>query len=437
MVAPFRSVTDAYQEAVQASRGEQKTAGGGVFSEFFSSSGGGGGGGSAHGGKAPPPARSRSESPEGGGNDGAGGDAAAANAGGSPIQDDAGGGGGAAASSSPAKVDPWLAELGYRQVLLSQKAAMDSCLKELEEVFGQVTGYECRRRINLREYMILACTSTKWVFTGAEAAQAAAVRDWIEKDPSADAIQKQVSESVRERLEALLDSSAAEDGAAGAGEGGDGDDKGNEVGEPPEGTGSDPVSVAMFYAGLFPAASPLQSEFLACAVVVERVFPNSTSSRSPRSSRGGTGGTGGGGAWDNAGDGESSGKYLALAVVTIDQMLHLFDLKEDSGVALDDPPERALDAFLKEAGGSASASGPGSIEPTRTVDLSLMRAALGGGNAQGDNVVELSPDPDTKAFSSPNSSAQSSAPLSLRTFSAREQAQLINAIHGDSIQAMF
>jgi hypothetical protein len=170
---------------------------------------------------------------------------------------------------------------------------------------------------------------------------------------------------------------------------------------------------------------------LACAVVVERVFPNSSSSsRSPRSSRGGTGG-----AWDNVGDGESGGKYLALAVVTIDQMLHLFDLKEDSGVALDDPPERALDAFLKEAGGSGS--GPSSIEPTRTVDLSLMRAALGGGNAHGDNVVELSPDPDTKAFSSPNSSAQSSAPLSLRTFSAREQAQLINAIHGDSIQAMF
>jgi hypothetical protein len=284
---------------------------------------------------------------------------------------------------------------------------MESHLKELEEVFGQVSSYECRRRINLREYMILLCTSTKWVFTGAEAAQAVSVRAWIEKDTSADAIQEQVSQSVRERFEKLLEASAPEAAADDIGGEDEEDPVGmdGEVGQPPLVAGSDPVSVAMFYANLFPATSPLQSEFLACACVVERVFSKNRGGKIPA--------------------------YPALAVVTSDLMLHLFDLKEGTGIALDDPPERALDAILKDAsagsgGSSSSSSRDYSLDPSRTVDLSQMRATLGG--ASDDNVVELTMAPDA---------TQTYPPLSLRTFSAREQTELINAIHGNSIDAMF
>ena len=324
-----------------------------------------------------------------------------------------GGGGGA----STGKVDPWLAELQYRQALQAQKATMDGALKELEELFGQVSNYECRRRINLREYMILTCTSTKWVFTGAEAAQAVAVRDWIEKDTSAATIQEQVSASVKERIEAMLaEQEAANGGDENNDEGpveekDDVDDDEDEVGQPPEGADSDPVSVAMFYASLFPATSPLESDFLAAACVVERVFPN------------------------QKGDAAGRPKYVALAVVTSDQMLHLFDVKEGTDIALDDPPERALDAVLKEMGSAGNSSTSNSsanavsgrdfgLDPSRTIDLTQMEATLG----SGDNLVELK-----LALGA----TQSYPPLCLRTFSAREQAQLINAIHGDSIKAMF
>jgi hypothetical protein len=122
-------------------------------------------------------------------------------------------------------------------------------------------------------------------------------------------------------------------------------------------------------------------------------------------------------------------------VVTSDQMLHLFDVKEGTDIALDDPPERALDAVLKEMANSAarstgsSSAGAGSardfgLDPSRTIDLTQMEATLG----SGDNLVELKMAPGA---------TQSYPPLCLRTFSAREQAELINAIHGDSIKAMF
>jgi hypothetical protein len=374
-----------------------------MFSDYFSSSSHGSGSAAA-------------ASADGSNGAAAGGGEDSNNKGDSDDGSKPNGGGGA----STGKVDPWLAELQYRQALQAQKATMDGALKELEELFGQVSNYECRRRINLREYMILTCTSTKWVFTGAEAAQAVAVRDWIEKDTSAATIQEQVSASVKERIEAMLaEQEAANGGDENNDEGpveevdGDVDDDEDEVGQPPEGADSDPVSVAMFYASLFPATSPLESDFLAAACVVERVFPN------------------------QKGDAAGRPKYVALAVVTSDQMLHMFDVKEGTDIALDDPPERALDAVLKETGSSANSSATSGsssanavsgrdfgLDPSRTIDLTQMEATLG----SGDNLVELKLAPGA---------TQSYPPLCLRTISAREQAQLINAIHGDSIKAMF
>jgi hypothetical protein len=383
---------DAYLEAVQASRRKAP----GKFSDFFSSSSHGSGSAGA------------AEGTSGGGATSAG-DESNNDDGDDNSKPNSGN------ATSSGKVDPWLAELQYRQALQAQKATMDGALKELEELFGQVSNYECRRRINLREYMILTCTSTKWVFTGAEAAQAVAVRDWIEKDTSAATIQEQVSASVKERIEAMLAEQEANGGSDEnneenpVDENEDGDDD-DEVGQPPEGADSDPVSVAMFYAGLFPATSPLESDFLATACVVERVFPNQARN-----------------------DAAGRPKYVALAVVTSDQMLHLFDVKEGTDIALDDPPERALDAVLKEmANSAASSTGSSSagsardfgLDPSRTIDLTQMEATLG----SGDNLVELKLAPGA---------TQSYPPLCLRTFSAREQVELINAIHGDSIKAMF
>ena len=300
------------------------------------------------------------------------------------------------------KKDPWLSELQYRQALRHQKACLDAGLKVLEELLAQVSGYECRRRINLREYMILVSQSHKLVFQTAEAAQTVAVRDWIEKEVTAQDIQEQVAKVVQEKLERLIQESDGDDEEEDAEEGDNADDPNGVGQDSPDGLSSDPLSVALFYANLFPTASPLQSEFLASACVVERI------------SRGNLG-------WTSS--------TLALAVVTTDQMLHLFEPRPDSGLALDDPPERALDLLLNGAAKSDSRvalSGRDfTLDPTRTVDLTQVQVSLG---ISVEHAVELSPLPEA---------TQSYAPLCLRTLAAREQAELINAIHGANIPAIF
>lgn len=82
-----------------------------------------------------------------------------------------------------------------------------------------------------------------------------------------------------------------------------------------------------------------------------------------------------------------------------------------------------LKDMSSSATGSSSARDFG-LDPSRTIDLTQMDASLG----SGDNLVELKMKPGA---------TQSYPPLCLRTFSAREQAELINAIHGDTIKAMF
>jgi hypothetical protein len=280
---------------------------------------------------------------------------------------------GSVSSQSPQKSkstgsDAWLAEFQYRNCLSCFEQAWDEKSAEFSRLFSAVKEAECMRRINLREIMILLVRQQQNPFLDVEDTQAVALTDWVENETSRENVQENVQASIRQRMEAL--------GASSTDSGGTMD----------------------LYRRQFTPVSPLESDYLVAAFVVEQ-------RQRPGDSK------------------------IMLAVVTAESFLHLFDLASDR-IQLSSTPEEAFQVLLPmndppalgKTLESSAAVWNGRLKPWRTVELEHCSVAL----VREDTVVEI--------FET-GSTAGSVNRIRLGVSSPRERTAFATAIHGNAAGA--
>ena len=288
--------------------------------------------------------------------------------------------------------DQWLAEVNYRLALEESDKAITKSLSLISEWLSSTRSYECRRRINLREYLIVVVQTTKEMYQTAESAHTVAVVDWVGKEASEEDIQKQIDQTIREKQ--------AEQQA----------DKGLDKEEqqkegltdiPDHGEAADRFSIAAFYESLF-ATSPLESDYLTRASVVESLVTATDPGR------------------------------IVLVVVTCDHQLHVFEFDRKNTIDLQETPEAAF-AQLVQQGHSVDLSQETGVpeqlrrrrdrlKPKRTIDLSQ---------------VDVTESPDMENgidITSRADATLSYAPLKLKTPSTEEQTELLNALLSAHLQ---
>jgi hypothetical protein len=240
--------------------------------------------------------------------------------------------------------DPWLAEFQYRSCLASLEQVWEAKSAEFFALFTTVCDAECMRRINLRESMILFVRQQQNPFMDVEATQATALTDWVEKETSQQEIQEHVQAAIRREMEALGASTASMNIASPS----DGSDE-------PSSPTTDRRDVMALYRRQFTPESPLASDYLVNAFVMEqRDRP-----------------------------GELDFPKIVLAVVTSDSFLHLFELASDR-IELSSTPEEAFQVLLPmqdppslgKTLEESSAVWNGRLKPSRTVDLDHISVAV-------------------------------------------------------------
>jgi hypothetical protein len=214
---------------------------------------------------------------------------------------------------------------------------------EFNALFATVQEAECMRRINLRESMILFVRQQQNPFMDVEDTQAVVLTDWVEKETSQKEVKENVQVAIQGQMEALSASTASMNIAAPA-----------DVSPT-----TDRWDVMAVYQRTFTPVSPLESDYLVNAFVVEqRLQP-----------------------------GEVDGQIVMLAVVTADSFLHLFEL----ACELSATPEEAFRALLPMEDPplipvvEPSAVWNGRLKPSRTVDLDHCSVAL----IREDTIVEI------------------------------------------------
>jgi len=286
--------------------------------------------------------------------------------------------------------DRWLAEVNYTHALAQQKVTWELSLEALTELYTAAKNAECLRRINLREFCIVFLSQVKEAFSGTEGVQALALVDWVNKDTSEDMIRQDVHRAIAEQT---AGSSEIQNSP-----------KVEIAGKP------DRITIADFYKDLFSAVSPIDSEHIKIAIVVEKIRQGETILPKPQ---------------------------LLFLVITSDNMVHLFNTPTNRNYhhvcTLKDSPETVLREILSAgsrriARGVSSSARPElreyTIEPSWTVKMDRLSVVMN----------ELENAVDITALSGSGASFDS---LCLRTSSPRDQATLINALHQQDSRLSF
>lgn len=286
--------------------------------------------------------------------------------------------------------DRWLAEVNYTHALAQQNVTWELSLEALTELYTAAKNAECLRRINLREFCIVFLSQAKETFSGTEGVQALVLVDWVNKDTSEDMIRQDVHRAISEQTAGSSEIQSSP--------------KVEMAGKP------DRLTIADFYKDLFSAVSPIDSEHIKIALVVEKIRQGETILPKPQ---------------------------LLFLVITSDNMVHLFHTPTNRSYhhlcTLKDSPETVLREILSAgsrriARGVSSAARPElreyTIEPSWTVKMDRLSVVM----SEMENAVDIT------ALSGSGVSFDS---LCLRTSSPRDQASLINALHQQDSRLSF
>jgi hypothetical protein len=191
--------------------------------------------------------------------------------------------------ASDSCMDVWIVEMQYRVAVSYQLSVWEKASTELSALFASMKETECQRRIDLREYLLAFEQRQERLFLNLPDIYTEALKDLVGRDIDRNAIEEKVQFSIRKRAELLQREEAKSK-------------------PPPEkGTGLTGADMSLESSNHQKLDSPLMSELLCKAKVVDRKLP-----------------------------GMMGGWKTTLAVVTADSFLHLFDLpseKISSGTA--------------------------------------------------------------------------------------------------------
>jgi hypothetical protein len=187
--------------------------------------------------------------------------------------------------------DVWIVEMHYRVAVAYQSFAWEKASSELSRLFSSMKETECVRRMNVREYLVAFMQRQERLFVSLPDIHTPVLKELVGRDMDRATLEATVQTNIRKRAERLAIEEAK---------------KKKEPDVPKSLEGANEQE------GNFTLQSPLQSELMSKARVVER-----------------------------KGIGMISSWKLSLAVITKDGFLHLFDLPAGK-VSLGTPPEIAF-----------------------------------------------------------------------------------------------
>jgi len=193
-------------------------------------------------------------------------------------------------------VDVWLVEMHYRMSVAFLAACWDKASIELSRLFTSMKETECQRRFRLRELLISALQKKERLFVGLPSVLTPVLQDLVNRPMDSANIEDDVQTSIRLRAQSIQRSEMAVTKSK------------------PEGLGLAGVDLD---SGKFELTSPLTSDLLCKAKVIEKKA-----------------------------SGMMGGWKIALAVVTADSFLHLFDVPSNMKVGSGSAPEVAFHALL-------------------------------------------------------------------------------------------
>jgi len=193
-------------------------------------------------------------------------------------------------------VDVWLVEMHYRMSVAFLAACWDKASTELSRLFTSMKETECQRRFRLRELLISALQKKERLFVGLPSVLTPVLQDLVNRPMDSANIEDDVQTSIRLRAQSIQRSEMAVTKSK------------------PEGLGLAGVDLD---SGKFELTSPLTSDLLCKAKVIEKKA-----------------------------SGMMGGWKIALAVVTADSFLHLFDVPSNMKVGSGSAPEVAFHALL-------------------------------------------------------------------------------------------
>jgi len=191
--------------------------------------------------------------------------------------------------------DVWVAEMQYRMSVAFLSAFWEKCSAELSRIFASMKDAECSRRFRLRELLLGLLQKQERLWTGLPSVISPALKDLVDRPMDRPSIEDDVQTSIRLRAQAIQRST-------------------RETKPAPPHPGLADVNPSD---GNFELSSPLLSTLLSKAYVVEKKTTGMMSS------------------WKTA-----------LAVVTKDSYLHLFDMPSSIKVTCGSPPEGAFYALV-------------------------------------------------------------------------------------------
>jgi len=192
--------------------------------------------------------------------------------------------------------DVWLAEMRYRVAVAFVSAFWEKASAELSRLFTLLKETECQRRFRLRELLISMLQRKERLFLGLPSVLTPVLQDLINRPMDSATIEDDVQTSIRIRAQSMKKAEL----------------EAKKAKEP--GPGLTGVNAEN---GKFELTSPLTSELLCKASVVERKVA-----------------------------GVMSGWKTALAVVTADSFLHLFECPSSHKVRCGSAPEVAFHALM-------------------------------------------------------------------------------------------
>jgi hypothetical protein len=195
-------------------------------------------------------------------------------------------------------IDVWIVEMHYRVTVAYQSFAWEKGSDELSKLFASMKETECMRRMNVREYLVAFIQRQERLFMSLPDIHTPVLKDLVGRDMDRSTLEDVVQNDIRKRAERLARADAKLKKQKSV--------KFNL-------TGADEKE------GNFTLQSPLQSELMSRAKVVERKSTGIMAT------------------W-----------RLSLAIVTVDSFLHLFDLPtgKEGKVSLGSAPEVAFQALV-------------------------------------------------------------------------------------------
>lgn len=207
-----------------------------------------------------------------------------------------------------------IAEYKYREKVLKQKEVWERESSVLEELFQNVKDMELTRRLQLQEIMEQFMQEQERILGAVDVITEATATQIAGERRTRDEMEKTIRQEVDQDLLASGISLS---------------------------TSSEKFSETDLHDDVFSDPSLIESRYLSYAAVVEKV--------------------------------DEDDRRLAIAVVLTNRCLHLFDLEENSTIALNDPVDKALSVLIQNAVATKKSSG---FKPTATFILNRCSVTL-------------------------------------------------------------